>query len=318
MTSVQHSETPPRVGPGRRLSTFFFRHPRTRLGVLLALPVAWLVVVYFGSLVVLLVSAFWDTDPFTAEIVPAARLEPLDLTERGAVVARRGRARVANLPFSIAEREVAVLEQRLGWPAEELRGETVDAQGPGNVVTVEVESERVTEVFTSFGERGLPAETVAERAVGLDRRVDAHGPHGGEQLDGEAILHQRLAAAQGEAARHDFQAVAVLAQLLRGAGQGDGDAVAERPGVRVVAVEAPEHAAGRPRHDAHARSIDRRAGRERMEEAHVAGLERRSHVRLRNGLAEVDAKLVRAPGFERRPLDGFLFRHRNLTHGTFD
>ena len=75
MTSVQHSETPPRPSPGRRLSTFFFRHPRTRLGVLLALPVAWLVVVYFGSLVVLLVSAFWDTDPFTAEIIRTPTLE---------------------------------------------------------------------------------------------------------------------------------------------------------------------------------------------------------------------------------------------------
>jgi len=75
MTSVQHSETPPRASPGRRLSTFFFRHPRTRLGVLLALPVAWLVVVYFGSLVVLLVSAFWDTDPFTAEIIRTPTLE---------------------------------------------------------------------------------------------------------------------------------------------------------------------------------------------------------------------------------------------------
>jgi len=69
MTSVSAPETPPRAHPGRRLSTFLFRHPRTRLALLLALPVAWMVVVYFGSLVVLLVSAFWDTDPFTAEIV---------------------------------------------------------------------------------------------------------------------------------------------------------------------------------------------------------------------------------------------------------
>ena len=69
MTSVPVTETPPREGPGRRLSTFFFRHPRVRLGVLLALPVAWMVVVYLGSLLVLLLSAFWDIDPFTGEIV---------------------------------------------------------------------------------------------------------------------------------------------------------------------------------------------------------------------------------------------------------
>jgi putative spermidine/putrescine transport system permease protein len=75
MTSVSAAETPPRARLGRRLSTYFFRHPRTRLVLLLALPVAWMVVVYFGSLVVLLVSAFWDTDPFTAEIVREFTLE---------------------------------------------------------------------------------------------------------------------------------------------------------------------------------------------------------------------------------------------------
>jgi putative spermidine/putrescine transport system permease protein len=69
VTSVTHSEPPPRGNLGRRLSTFFYRHPRIRLAALLALPVGWMVVVYLGSLVVLLLSAFWDTDPFTAEVV---------------------------------------------------------------------------------------------------------------------------------------------------------------------------------------------------------------------------------------------------------
>ena len=39
MTTVPVAEPPPREGPGRRLSTFFFRHPRLRLVALLALPV---------------------------------------------------------------------------------------------------------------------------------------------------------------------------------------------------------------------------------------------------------------------------------------
>jgi len=75
MTTVPIAEPPPREGPGRRLSTFFFRHPRIRLGVLLALPVGWLVVVYFGSLFVLLLSSFWDTDPFTRDVVHDFTLE---------------------------------------------------------------------------------------------------------------------------------------------------------------------------------------------------------------------------------------------------
>ena len=56
--------------PGRRLSTFLFRHPRARLALLLALPVAWLVVIYLGSLVTLLLAAFWDVGgPFGSEVV---------------------------------------------------------------------------------------------------------------------------------------------------------------------------------------------------------------------------------------------------------
>ena len=69
MTSVPLSESPPREGLGRRLSTFFYRHPRIRLAALLALPLTWLVLVYFGSLFVLLLSSFWETDSFTREVV---------------------------------------------------------------------------------------------------------------------------------------------------------------------------------------------------------------------------------------------------------
>jgi len=83
LTSTTYSEPPPRGSPGRRLSTFLYRHPRLRLAALLALPVGWLVVVYLGSLVVLLLSAFWDTDPFTAEVVREFTLDNFrDLFER--------------------------------------------------------------------------------------------------------------------------------------------------------------------------------------------------------------------------------------------
>jgi len=59
----------------RRLSTFFYRHPRIRLGVLLAGPVGWLVIGYIGSLAVMLLAAFWQLDPFTAEVVREPTLE---------------------------------------------------------------------------------------------------------------------------------------------------------------------------------------------------------------------------------------------------
>jgi putative spermidine/putrescine transport system permease protein len=69
MTTTELAEPPPRVSLGRRLSTFFYRHPWAGLGALLAVPIGWLVFGYLGSLFVLLLASFWDTNPFTSEVV---------------------------------------------------------------------------------------------------------------------------------------------------------------------------------------------------------------------------------------------------------
>jgi len=49
----------------RRLAAWLSSRPRVRLGLLLAGPVAWLVVAYLGSLAVLLVNSLWQRDEFT-------------------------------------------------------------------------------------------------------------------------------------------------------------------------------------------------------------------------------------------------------------
>jgi putative spermidine/putrescine transport system permease protein len=59
----------PRPSLARRVSAWMHAHPRMRLGVLLALPLLWLVVVYLGSLGVLFLNAFWSRDPFTSLVV---------------------------------------------------------------------------------------------------------------------------------------------------------------------------------------------------------------------------------------------------------
>jgi putative spermidine/putrescine transport system permease protein len=69
VSSVPQAEPPPGGNPGRRLSTFFFRHERLRLGGLLVGPLGWMVVIYLGSLFLLLLASFWDTEPFTSELV---------------------------------------------------------------------------------------------------------------------------------------------------------------------------------------------------------------------------------------------------------
>ncbi len=52
----------------RRLSAFFWRHPRLGLAATLLPPSAWFVLIYLSALAMLFVAAFWSVDGFTGEI----------------------------------------------------------------------------------------------------------------------------------------------------------------------------------------------------------------------------------------------------------
>ena len=53
---------------GRRLAGLFYGRRRATVAALLAAPAGWLVVVYIGSLAVLLISAFWGVDALSGEL----------------------------------------------------------------------------------------------------------------------------------------------------------------------------------------------------------------------------------------------------------
>jgi len=132
----------------------------------------------------------------TVSITPAATLKPFTLLERGAIRRRTARAMVAHLSPRIAERELAIVREHLGWGDEELQVSAVnrgDARGPGNVLLLEVESEHVTEVFAGFGEIGVPAELVADRAVKDVRRYLAAGVPVGRCLADQLLVPLALA-----------------------------------------------------------------------------------------------------------------------------
>ena len=131
----------------------------------------------------------------TVSILPAARLEPLTLLERGAIKRRQARALVARLPRQIADRELAVVRTRLGWSEDELETVIVDgsAPGPGNVLLLEIESEHLTEIFCGFGEVGTRAESVAEHAAKEARRYLAAGVPVGVHLADQLLVPLALA-----------------------------------------------------------------------------------------------------------------------------
>ena len=57
------------------LARLLWRRPWLRVGALLTAPLGWLVVVYLGSLGVLLVAAFWTLDDFSGLIVRGVSLD---------------------------------------------------------------------------------------------------------------------------------------------------------------------------------------------------------------------------------------------------
>ncbi len=130
---------------------------------------------------------------FRASVEPAPAFGRLDLRERGEIRRRGATAVVAQLARSIAERELRQVRDRLGWDPSTLHIEhVVDAVGPGNVVTVEIESEHVTELFTGFGERGVSAERVGAEVADEARDYLAAGVPVGRHLADQLLLPMAL------------------------------------------------------------------------------------------------------------------------------
>jgi len=122
----------------------------------------------------------------TVRIEPRSGTGPLELIERGAIVRRAVRAVLSRLPRHVAQREIATALAELDWPEDCASIEEVGSAGPGNALILEVASREVCEVFTGFGRRGVPAETVAagaaREALGYLAADVPVGPHLADQL----------------------------------------------------------------------------------------------------------------------------------------
>jgi RNA 3'-terminal phosphate cyclase (ATP) len=131
-----------------------------------------------------------------ARIEPVPRLEPLRLESRGAIRNVRAEILLARLPEHVAAREAQTLAAELGLERSAIAIRTVtDSAGPGNVVTVLVEAEHVTEAFVGFGRRGIPAERVARAVAEEARRYLAADVPVGLHLADQLLLPLALAGA---------------------------------------------------------------------------------------------------------------------------
>jgi len=109
------------------------------------------------------------------------RLEGLDLTRRGELQRLWGISALSNLPEHIGERQKKTVEKALrerGF-APEMRIIQAPAKGQGTAVFLVAEYERAIAGFGALGERGKPAEAVAQGAV--DEFLSYH--ESGQALD---------------------------------------------------------------------------------------------------------------------------------------
>jgi len=140
-----------------------------------------------------------DVTPYrgqlTLTIEPGA-LAPIEVVECGEVRERHATAILARLPTHVADRELGVVREQLGFTKIECETRDVsDAGGPANVLMIEVDRGTSRELVTGIGEKGLRAEVVAERAcAAMQEYLDANVPVG-EHLADQLLLP--LAVARG-------------------------------------------------------------------------------------------------------------------------
>ena len=132
---------------------------------------------------------------FTVSVEPCARLTRAELIERGEIKARKAVAIVANLPRTIAQRELETIAKRLNWESMEMEIiETKNSVGPGNIVLIElVTSTGLKEVICGFGRLGTSAEAVATEASNRARAYLASDAVTGEHLADQLLLPFALA-----------------------------------------------------------------------------------------------------------------------------
>lgn len=125
-----------------------------------------------------------------ASIQPFAdRSRRLELASRGEMRSRQAHAMISRLPRHVAERELAIVSAELGWTGQALQ--IVELEGAGataNLLQATLDFEHVTEVVTEFGERGVRAETIAERLAAAVKEYLRHGAPVGEHLADQLLL----------------------------------------------------------------------------------------------------------------------------------
>lgn len=126
-------------------------------------------------------------------IHPTRELSRLSLLERGALRSQLAIATSSHIPAHITRRELLQVQKKCLWSVDQLQQRLVDSVGPGNIVSLRVESQNITEIIEAVGEKSLTAERVAGRAIkALKAYLNTDAPVG-EYLADQLLLPMVLA-----------------------------------------------------------------------------------------------------------------------------
>ena len=103
-----------------------------------------------------------------ARIAPCDKLLPVSLMERGVAQSRTVRVVSAHVVETVGKRMAAQAQRLLessGWAPAGVTVDSVDSAGAGNVLSVSLESEHISEMACAFGERGKSGRRVASEAA---------------------------------------------------------------------------------------------------------------------------------------------------------
>jgi RNA 3'-terminal phosphate cyclase (ATP) len=157
-------------------------------------------------------------------IQPSSIIGRLELVEGGRISNCRARALVARLPEHIGQRECRTIARKLNWDDKSCTVEIIsNSNGPGNVVFAQVQRGGVTEVFTGFGQRGVPAEKVAADVVRQVRHYCKSDAPVSEHLADQLLLPLGIGAHHGsgggsfrttELSQHALTHISILQAFL--------------------------------------------------------------------------------------------------------
>jgi RNA 3'-terminal phosphate cyclase (ATP) len=155
---------------------------------------------------------------WTITIMPAANYRKIELDSQTQLLGKRAKCIASRIPSHVLVREKRQLLKRLNWPDESITLETVESPGPGNIISLQMNYQNVTEIFESIGTRGISAEQVADRVVDELHRYQAIGAPVGRYLADQLLLPLSQGAGgsfvTGPLSEHSLTNVDVIRQFL--------------------------------------------------------------------------------------------------------